>query len=251
MAQEEMALDICVLGDSGVGKTALVQKLANPDMTFETIAAHGCSTVVVDYKNFHRELVMEPGRPPVHLNVRIWDTAGQERFRTVTKQYTRNKDVIIFVFQMSSPSAGNIRHSSLEHLKGWYTDMMPMEANSPDRNSVATAVCCTKVDLASTTDPGHLDETLKVCRETAMEAIVSHSHDVHILGRTSCITGEGIDQFFDAVFRAAVRVKREKLADFGFLPGTRRRIEVADLDKVAFAARNEAKEKVDNTSSCC
>jgi len=64
---------ILIIGESGVGKTAIMQRLCED--TYDNVYI---STVGVDFK-------------PKILNIRgkvvkmqIWDTAGQERFRNIT-----------------------------------------------------------------------------------------------------------------------------------------------------------------------
>uniref|UniRef100_A0AAQ4QN06 small monomeric GTPase n=1 Tax=Gasterosteus aculeatus aculeatus TaxID=481459 RepID=A0AAQ4QN06_GASAC len=50
------------------------------------------------------------------VRVQIWDTAGQERYQTITKQYYRRAQGIIFVYDITS-------ESSFQHLVKWAGDV--------------------------------------------------------------------------------------------------------------------------------
>lgn len=85
-------LKVAIIGDMGVGKTCFVHRVItdmygnnNPS----TIGAsfHKCSVNTKNNKTF---------------NLAIWDTAGQERFRSLISMYTRNTDVLIFVYDLSN-----------------------------------------------------------------------------------------------------------------------------------------------------
>eukprot|EP01025_Chloroclados_australasicus_P036319 TRINITY_DN37013_c0_g1_i1.p1 TRINITY_DN37013_c0_g1~~TRINITY_DN37013_c0_g1_i1.p1 ORF type:complete len:205 (-),score=17.35 TRINITY_DN37013_c0_g1_i1:362-976(-) len=80
---------ILLVGDSGVGKSAILLRFAN-DKFEEQMA----STIGVDFKL----KFMEVNGKKIKLT--IWDTAGQERFRTLTSSYYRGAQGIIFVYDV-------------------------------------------------------------------------------------------------------------------------------------------------------
>lgn len=96
---------VVVLGTSGVGKTAIVQRLV--DNTFST---DGQSTVGVEFKS----QTITTDEEKTKLN--IWDTAGQERFRSVSKAYFRNAVGAILVFAIND-------QVSFNDLDGWLDDL--------------------------------------------------------------------------------------------------------------------------------
>jgi len=76
-----------VVGDSGCGKTALIERLSTNIFDSKTTA-----TIGVDYKVFR----------DVHdREIRVWDTAGAERFQAVMSLYYRGADSCIVVFDAS------------------------------------------------------------------------------------------------------------------------------------------------------
>ena len=76
-----------LVGDSGCGKTTLLERLENDIYDPSTMA-----TIGVDYKVFKDTR----GRA-----VRCWDTAGAERFRSVMRLYYRDARCCILVFDAS------------------------------------------------------------------------------------------------------------------------------------------------------
>ena len=83
-----------VLGDSGVGKTCLINRYIG-----------GCfqdsfsATLGVDFK------VKEIEKNDMKMNLQIWDTAGQERFKTVTKSYFHGCLGVLLMFSVTDLSS--------------------------------------------------------------------------------------------------------------------------------------------------
>ena len=99
---------IVVVGPSGVGKTALVQRLVEGSFQAETQ-----STVGVEFKSF---IIHLDGQ---NIKLQIWDTAGQERFKSVSKAYFRNAIGAILVYDIS-----NI--VTFDDLSTWLTDLQQL-----------------------------------------------------------------------------------------------------------------------------
>ena len=78
-------MKICLLGDTGVGKTCLCRNLTGEDFDKYLEPTIGASFYSIYLKN--------------HLDdkAHFWDTAGQERYRSLTNMYVRGCDVIILV----------------------------------------------------------------------------------------------------------------------------------------------------------
>lgn len=99
---------IVVVGSSGVGKTALVQRLTDNIFTGENQ-----STIGVEFKTYP----VTVGDDQVKLN--IWDTAGQEKFRSVSKAYFRSAVGGILVFSIND-------RESFEELGRWLNDLQSL-----------------------------------------------------------------------------------------------------------------------------
>merc|ERR1719229_134759 len=93
-------IKVLTIGDSGVGKSAVILKWAE-----DVFSPNFLTTIGIDYKM--KSIVLEDGRK---CKVQIWDTAGQERFRNITNAYYRGANGIILVYDVTDEhSFMNIR----------------------------------------------------------------------------------------------------------------------------------------------
>ena len=87
-----------LIGDSGVGKSSLIQKFV--DNTFNESYD---STIGMDYRT--KKIKHDEKTIKLHIT----DTAGQERFRSITRNQYRRADNIIVVYDVTNQkSFGNI-----------------------------------------------------------------------------------------------------------------------------------------------
>ncbi|KAM9341290.1 ras-related protein Rab-15-like [Symphorus nematophorus] len=112
MAKEyDVLFRLLMLGDSGVGKTCMLRRFTEGEFDPSHI-----STIGVDFKM--KTLIIDG----IKVRVQIWDTAGQERYQTITKQYYRRAQGIIFVYDITNKP-------SFQHLAKWASDV---DENAPD-----------------------------------------------------------------------------------------------------------------------
>lgn len=81
---------ILIIGDSGVGKTSILNRFST-----DTFNESFISTIGVDFK------IKKINVNGTDVKLQVWDTAGQERFRTITSSYYRGAHGIIIVFDVS------------------------------------------------------------------------------------------------------------------------------------------------------
>ena len=98
---EEITLKILILGDSSVGKTSLLLKYVEGYFPLIYVA-----TIGVEYK------VKTININGNDINLHIWDTAGQERFRSITQNFMKGADGIIYVYDIT-------QKNSFHNLKTW------------------------------------------------------------------------------------------------------------------------------------
>lgn len=103
-----MSFKIVVVGASGVGKSALVQRLVEG-----TFREEGQSTVGVEFKSYICTVDDQK------IKLQIWDTAGQERFKSVSKAYFRNAVGAILVFDISN-------EATFDELDEWLQDLQTL-----------------------------------------------------------------------------------------------------------------------------
>ena len=88
---QDYLFKILLIGDSGVGKTAILSKFID-----EKFVENHVSTIGVDFKI---KTINLDGK---NIKLQIWDTAGQERFRTITSTYYRGACGIFVIFDLTN-----------------------------------------------------------------------------------------------------------------------------------------------------
>lgn len=126
--QAGMFHKVVMLGNSGVGKTTVLQALIHPteDPT-KTQATIGC------YSN---DMVFKVDGQDVHLT--IWDTAGQEIFQSIVPIYIRDAMACILVFDVTDIQ-------SLHSLDNW---LSILKEENPEK--IPLYVVGNKTDLPET-----------------------------------------------------------------------------------------------------
>ena len=97
----EISLKILILGDSSVGKTSLLLRYSDGYFPIVYVA-----TIGVEYK------VKKVNIKGYEISLQIWDTAGQERFRSITNNFIKDADGIIYVYDITEKS-------TFDSLKQW------------------------------------------------------------------------------------------------------------------------------------
>lgn len=122
---------LLILGDSGVGKTSILQCFDDQ----EFCEAH-ISTIGIDFmfKNIKYKDLKTKKKSEVRLQ--IWDTAGQERFRTITNAYFRGANGIMVVYDVTSTPSFNHVHKWMKDISNMAPLNVPviLIANKADNN---------------------------------------------------------------------------------------------------------------------
>lgn len=87
-------MKIIVIGDSGVGKSALTLRLSD-NIFYSDHAA----TIAVDFRLYKMKC---KGKC---VQLQIWDTAGQERYQSLTTAFYRGANGIILCFDLTNPES--------------------------------------------------------------------------------------------------------------------------------------------------
>lgn len=171
---------IVLLGDAAVGKTCLLKRYMKNEFSDE----HQCS-VGVEFES--KSISLDQNTVAV---VKIWDTCGEEKFKSMTRQYYRDANGILLLFDLTSPS-------SFMNLKGWIHDL----ENTINVNNVAIILVGTKADLEK-----------KVSSDEVDKFISKYSFLEYV--EISAKTGMNIELVFDKILREMVdNAKKENDED--------------------------------------
>ena len=98
--RKKVLLKVIILGDSGVGKTSLMNQFVNKKFSNQYKATIGADFLTKEVMVDDRLVTMQ-----------IWDTAGQERFQSLGVAFYRGADSCVLVL-CAAPSAPGRREAS-------------------------------------------------------------------------------------------------------------------------------------------
>ena len=115
---------VVVLGDAGVGKTALILKYAYNAFNPKQLASLGVEFLFkkVAYQN-------------KVIKLQIWDTVGQEKFAPLSKSFCKNADAVILCYDITESK-------SFYNIEKWIDDYPMLD------NPLKVLVGC-KLDMAA------------------------------------------------------------------------------------------------------
>ena len=193
------------LGDQSVGKSCILNRFMNDTFTEEYQA-----TIGLDFQSKNVQI----DNQDIHLL--LYDTAGQEKFRALIPMYTRDANIILLVYDVTSKD-------SFLHLSDWLRDLTNVE-----KEEVIFAVVGNKTDL---------DDRREVNSNEGENYAKEHDF---IFAEVSAKTGDGFSELFYKNLFEKIRTK--------FRPGGQQpNSEVKDFK---FNIEQEAK-KNENKKGCC
>ena len=110
--KEAIPCKVVLVGESGVGKTSIINRYTTDKFSDVLTATPGASFTAktVYLKEYDQSIKFE-----------IWDTAGQEKFRSLAKVFYKNASVCILVYDIC-------RKKSFDELKKYW--ISEIKANS-------------------------------------------------------------------------------------------------------------------------
>nr|XP_025689739.1 ras-related protein Rab7 isoform X1 [Arachis hypogaea] len=147
-------LKVILLGDSGVGKTSLMNQYV-----YRKFSQHYKATIGADFVT--KELQVDDKL----VTLQIWDTAGQERFNSLGAAFYRGADCCVLVYDVNA-------HKTFDTLNNWHDEFIK-QADLNDHEAFPFVLLGNKVDV----DGGNSRKVLK--RVWAFE-INMHSFEVEI-----------------------------------------------------------------------
>jgi len=129
-SRKKVLLKVIILGDSGVGKTSLMNQYVNRKFSNQYKATIGADFLTKEVMVDDRLVTMQ-----------IWDTAGQERFQSLGVAFYRGADCCVLVFDVTVPK-------TFETLDSWRDEFL-IQASPRDPENFPFVVLGNKIDLES------------------------------------------------------------------------------------------------------
>lgn len=155
-------MKIVMLGESGVGKTCILEKYISESFSNTKATDHAC---------FKTHLITTPDKKHKIKQI-LWDTAGQEVYRSLASFYYRDADCVVLVYDITS-------ERSFKELEYWI-QQVKMKGK---RNAILTIVG-NKIDKAN-------DEQVK---ESVAKAFAKENNATHFL--TSALEDINITEMY-------------------------------------------------------
>lgn len=187
-ARKKVLLKVIILGDSGVGKTSIMNRYVN-----QRFSKQYKTTIGADFST--RELLLGD----CLVTLQIWDTAGQERFQSLGVAFYRGADACMLVYDMTKPK-------SFESLVNWRDEFL-VQAGPRDPEKFPFLVAANMLDKA---DERRVPE--ETARRWCDETDTAYFE-------TSAKEATNIDEAFIAIAEAAL--KNESQEDV-YIPSTLR-----------------------------
>ena len=174
--KDNITCKVVLVGESGVGKTCIIQRYVNNDYN-ENTESTSTSTYTyksIDYKNLNKSISFD-----------IWDTAGQELYRALAKNFYLNASIGILVYDIR-------RKKSFEAIKDyWYEQLKEF-----GEENMVFGVAGNKCDLF---------QEEEVSEEEGKKFAKSIGAIFHL---TSCKESIGIDDLFEECGKKYLEVNK-------------------------------------------
>ena len=161
---DNITCKVVLVGDSGVGKTCLIQRYVNDKYSDDTesTSASTYTYKTVEYKDYNKTISLD-----------IWDTAGQEVYRAMARNFYLNASIGILVYDIR-------RRESFESIKDYWYDQLKQSGEE----NIVIGIARNKCDLF---------QEEKVTEEEVKKYAKSIGAIFHL---TSCKESIGIDELF-------------------------------------------------------
>ena len=126
-SRKKVLLKVIILGDSGVGKTSLMNQYVNKKFSNQYKATIGADFLTKEVMVDDRLVTMQ-----------IWDTAGQERFQSLGVAFYRGADCCVLVYDVNVAK-------TFENLDSWRDEFL-IQAGPRDPDNFPFVVLGNKID---------------------------------------------------------------------------------------------------------
>ncbi|KAK7863344.1 hypothetical protein R5R35_009698 [Gryllus longicercus] len=165
----ELLFKFLVIGDYGVGKTAIVRRYTEGKFSSNYKITIGADFAI-------KSLQWDPG---TKVNLQLWDIAGHERFGYMTRVYFKYAVAAAVVFDVS-------RIATFQSVQKWLTDLRE-KVSLQDGSPVPVVLLANKCDIAAASVP--TDLVARFCRDNGLVAwyLTSAKENIAIDEAMACL----------------------------------------------------------------
>jgi len=184
-SRKKVLLKVIILGDSGVGKTSLMNQYVNKKFSSQYKATIGADFLTKEVMVDDRLVTMQ-----------IWDTAGQERFQSLGVAFYRGADCCVLVYDVNNAK-------SFETLSSWMDEFL-VQASPRDSENFPFVVLGNKIDLE--------ESKRMVSQKRAMTWCQSKGNIPYF--ETSAKEAINVEQAFQTIAKNALQQETDVEIDF-------------------------------------
>ena len=174
MESSNLRLSVLFVGDSGVGKTSIKNRL----MGINGVDVK--STIGVEFSSFS----LNVGR--FNLKFVILDIGGQKHYSYIRTTYYKNPDLVVAVFDVSNDN-------SIVNLASWIKEVKDIVGSV----EIPVLIVGNKIDLRREPNKGLLDFTKEKIAEMGLRVV----GDIYV----SAKEGTNIDELYSVIVRESVK----------------------------------------------
>ncbi|CUM65751.1 uncharacterized protein PRCAT00003399001 [Priceomyces carsonii] len=126
--RKKTLLKVIILGDSGVGKTSLMQQFVNKKFSHQYKATIGADFLTKEITIDNKQVTLQ-----------IWDTAGQERFQSLGVAFYRGADCCVLCYDVTN-------EKSLNNLTSWKDEFL-VQSNVSNPQDFPFIIIGNKIDV--------------------------------------------------------------------------------------------------------
>ena len=166
-----------LLGDSQVGKTALIKRITGNVFEDSQLTTIGKESYVYQTK-LHDN----------NLKIKIWDTAGQERFKSMSVNVIKNVEGLILTYSI-------INRESFQNMDSWLQKLN----DASDLSKKPVIIVGNKIDL---------EDKRQVTTEEGEEFAKNHGYNFF---EVSAKTGKNVKEAFYDIFEQLYKIFEEEI----------------------------------------
>ncbi|KAI6183376.1 hypothetical protein M3Y97_00482700 [Aphelenchoides bicaudatus] len=187
-SRKKALLKVIILGDTGVGKTSLMNQYVNNRFSTQYKATIGADFLTKDITIDNKM-----------VTIQIWDTAGQERFQSLGVAFYRGADCCVLTYDITNSN-------SFKSLETWRDEFL-VQASPRDPENFPFVLLGNKID----------NEAKRAVSTRRAEAWCQMKNNVPYF-EVSAKDGVNIDEAFQAIARAALQRESQDAHEFPEFP---------------------------------